>query len=175
MKQWPNKKQHESYEINEFIKLYKKFNHGRDFDIVEHNREKPDNIVRDKITGEYFGIELTSVYLDDRSVPEIHMKEHDVLEIPYLKEEIENYKLRIKKSIEEKIGKAKNGYDTRYPLILSVYPNEYCTIHMDINTWKSFVKENNKLFDSMAPFIEIVFWNLVNNQALSVKPEIINI
>jgi hypothetical protein len=47
---WPSKVDCEIHEIKGFIKYYKKFEHGRKFNVIEI-REKPDRIVQDKKQG----------------------------------------------------------------------------------------------------------------------------
>ena len=107
---------------------------GRSFNVAERGDlcfAGPDYVVEDAKTGEYFGVELVSVYLDDQSVPDVHIKSsREMVPIPYDKDEVENYKGRLVRAIREKIEKA-ISYDKRYPLILSVYVNEYIGIHMD--------------------------------------------
>ncbi len=52
--------------------------------MVHSKQETPDYFLKDNLTGEVYGIELPSVYLDDRSVPEKHMKPvSGTVEIPY--------------------------------------------------------------------------------------------
>jgi|Deesub1362A_J573_1020465.scaffolds.fasta_scaffold00087_19 hypothetical protein len=170
-KNWPNKNFRENYEINEFLKYYKRLPHGRNFEIVKKS-EKPDYILRDINSNEHFGVELTSVYLSDRSVPDVHMirQENGPVPIPYDPAEVEQYKRQLLESITEKINKAATYYDTSFPLILSVYVNEYIRVHIDKDDWQSFVKENEQVFDQMSPFCEIVFWP-VQNGLFSVEPE----
>jgi hypothetical protein len=164
---WPNKKDRENFEIKGFIDSYKKLKHGRNF-IVTDEREKPDRIVKDELTGEKFGIELTSEYLNDRSVPDKHVSNKS----EYILENQQNtdaYESRILDRVSEKIAKAQNGYDLNYPLILSVYMNEYETIFMNEDYWRDFAKRHESFFDSIAPFVEIVFWPLPNDLVVSVR------
>ena len=94
-KDWPNKKDSEKWQIEEFIRQYLKLPHSRNFNILEM-RDKPDVFVEDTESGENFGIELTSVYLDDRSVPDLHKKVHDgTEEIPFDRDKIDRYTIRI--------------------------------------------------------------------------------
>jgi len=167
---WLSKGKREDFEIKGFINAYCKLPHGRKFDIVR-KEEKPDYVVRDIETGEQFGVELTSVYLNNRSVPDVHMRYHvDPVEIPYNREEIEVYKIRIIETILDKIKKAQKEYDTSLPLILSIYVNEYISIYMDDKEWQSLVNQYEDIFDAMSPFVEIVFWPLPNDGVFSVKP-----
>ena len=170
---WPDKEKRQTYEINEFIKAYKKFSHGRQFTIKESGRERPDFILEDTKTGECFGVELTSVYLSERSVPDAHIKNEaseEILEIPYCEKTIEEYKKRLFQSIVEKVKKARKGYDITYPLILSIYVNEYISIYIhDKECWDSFTKEQGNFWDSIAPFTEVVFWSLPNGGVFSIK------
>jgi len=155
---WPTKKEREDFEIQGFIKEYKSLSHGRSF-IVEEEGENPDRIVRDINTNEKFGIELTSVYLNNRSVPDIHMQEEGSF-IPFKQSEIEQYEKRILGSLIDKVCKARHHYKNKFPLILSVYVNEYISLHMGLEYWKSFASQYNILFDCFTPFEEIVFWPL---------------
>jgi hypothetical protein len=170
---WPLKDEREEYEIKGFIEHYKRLPKGREFIILE-KREKPDYFIKDQKTNEIFGVELTSVYLSDFSVPNEHIQtlNQNLQNIPFNREEIEKYKLRIIASIRNKVEKAKLSYDQRYPLILSVYINEYRSIFMDRKEWEQFVKENEAEFDAMSPFNQIFFWSLANNDALLVTPRI---
>jgi hypothetical protein len=170
---WPNTEKSEEFEIDKFIKHYKKLPTGKSFEVVgrgDANYAGPDYVLKDVGTGEFFGVELISVYLDDRSVPDVHMKGCDGLEeISYAPDEVEEYKKRILESIAKKIQKAAK-YDKKFPLILSVYVNEYISIHMDREDFQSLVTENETLFDGMQPFSEIVFWPLPNEGVFSVRP-----
>jgi hypothetical protein len=170
---WPNKEEREGFEINKFIESYKKLPSGRSFNVVgrgDLHFAGPDYVVEDAKTGEYFGVELVSVYLNDRSVPEVHMKSaKGMVPIPDDEGEVENYKGRLVQAIREKIEKA-ISYDKRYPLILSVYVNEYISIYMNREDFESLVRANGGLFDEMRPFSEIVFWSLPDGGVFSVKP-----
>lgn len=170
MKNWPKKDEREKLEIDGFIEAYKELINGRRL-IVESKREKPDYFLKDPLTDEIIGVELTSVYLSDRSVPDEHMKVRPTgTEIPYEPQAIEDYKERILEKIEEKVQKAQKGYDTTHRLILAIYPNEYLVIHIDPEDWARFVEENNCFFDNISPFSEVVLWSLQNNKAISILP-----
>lgn len=158
---WPKKKDCEPFEINEFMNHYKNLPHGREFKIVK-KQDKPDYILRDTNSKECFGVELTSVYLDDRSVPDIHkktvnentFKANNLENIEEDFEEIERYEQRLLKSISDKIQKAESGYDKNYPLILSIYVNEYISIYYREEHWKALEKK----IDTIIPFCEVIFW-----------------
>ena len=173
---WPNKKEREGFEIDEFIDSYRKLPDGRSFEVIgrgDLNYAGPDYVVKDTKTGEFFGVELTSVYLDDRSVPDVHMKVidgDDPIKIPCQTHKIKEYEKRLLEVISEKMQKAER-YDRSFPLVLSVYVNEYISSFMDAKKFQSLVNANESLFDSMEPFSEIVFWPLPNGGAFSVKPE----
>ncbi len=164
---WPRKNDRERYEIEGFIESYKRLKHGRNFIVVETN-ERPDRIVEDKETGEKFGVELTSEYLSDKSVPDRHMNNKSA-QIPDNHQNIDTYEKRILNRIEEKMNKARQGYDLSYPLILSVYLNEYESMYMDEEYWRDFSKRNDSFFDTIDPFVEVVFWPLPNDLVVSVR------
>ncbi len=170
---WPKKDEREDYEINEFVAQYARLPGNRELEIVE-KREKPDYVVRDKHTKKEYGVELTSVYLSDNSVPDEHiptLKKRIGNGIDLERGEIEKYKERVAEAVKSKIEKAKSGYDQSRPLILSVYINEYRAIFMDRKDWEEIVKKNESLFDAMSPFVEVVIWSLVNKDVFLVTPD----
>ena len=174
MKPWPTKDQREDLEIRGFIKHYARLPHCRKLDIVER-REKPDYFVKDAATGEYFGVELTSVYLNDRSVPDEHIPPRPAHlftnGIAYVEAEVDQYKARLLEAITDKVSKARRGYDLSYPLILSIYVNEYRAIFLDtLSEWELLVRDNDLIFDNCHPFSEIVFWSLPNDIVFGVRP-----
>ncbi len=166
---WPNKNEREYLEIEGFIKAYAKSPERHHFEVISKG-ECPDNIVRDLDTGEEYGIELTSVYLNDRSIPDMHINDHEgIVPIPYNEEEIEQYKKRIIDKIKKKASKARKHYDTSRPLILAIYVNEYISIYFNKPELEVFVKEYEEIFYMMSPFVEVVFWNLSNEDIFQVR------
>ena len=166
---WPDKSERENYEIEEFTTHYERLYPGSKLKIIE-KRERPDFFVKDLTSGDVFGVELTSVYLSDDSVPKRHMPDEEFKEIPWRREITEASGHRLVEAVREKVIKARQGYDTTHPLILSVYANEYECIHMDKEDWESLVKINEQTFDNIAPFNEFVLWPLQNGLVISVKP-----
>ena len=127
---WPNKPTRETWEIEQFMDCYRRLPSRRDFEIVSKG-DRPDYTVRDKCTGEMFGVELTSVYIDNRSVPDDHKVEHEEdVEITYDRGQLELYLSRLVEAVSTKVTKARSKYDTSNPLILSVYVNEYISIYI---------------------------------------------
>ncbi len=172
MKAWPDKNKSEELEIAGFIDSYERLKHGRRFKIINKS-EKPDYLVEDDESGERFGVELTSVYISDRSVPDEHKKDHeDLVNIPEEIPELDEYKRRLIAAIDTKIKKAEN-YDRTNPLILSIYVNEYCSIFLDDpEEWKDFIDSHSETIDRKDNyFSEIVFWSLPNDMVVSVIPE----
>ena len=167
---WPNKNSREQFEINEFIVAYEKLEHGRTFEIIS-KREGPDYFVKDIKSEEIFGIELTSVYSDDRSVPDVHKKPvNGIEEIPFDHSDLKEYQERLIETIIKKVSKARECYDTTYPLILSIYVNEYISIYIRERHLQELTKRHEKVFDDMAPFSEVVLWSLPNDEVFSVRP-----
>jgi hypothetical protein len=174
VKSWPTKEQREELEIRGFIRHYARLPHHRNLDIVER-REKPDYFLKDVTTGEFFGVELTSVYLSDRSVPDEHIPPRPTRlftdGIAYVEAEVEQYKARLLKAVTDKISKAKSGYELSHSLILSIYVNEYRAIFLDtLAEWEQLVRDNESIFDNCHPFGEIVFWSLPNDMVFGVRP-----
>lgn len=169
--EWPSKSDRETFEIAGFIEAYTRLPEQQRFEVVS-KQESPDYIVKDPTGGQEYGVELTSVYLDDRSVPDVHMKEAEgITDIPYDKEAMEQYTKRVVGAVMEKVCKARKGYDSRRPLILSIYVNEYISIYFGKEELEAFVRCYEGVFDSVSPFSEVVFWNLGNGGVFRVRPE----
>jgi len=167
---WPGKTEREKFEIAGFIEAYVRLPEGRQFEVVSKG-ETPDYVVKDKQNGEEYGVELTAVYQNDRSVPDVHMKDEEgIVEVPHDKDEIEKYTKRLIGAVIEKVCKARKGYDSSHPLILAIYVNEYIAINLGRTEFEEIVRRYEGLFDAVAPFTEVVFWNLGNGGALRVRP-----
>lgn len=167
---WPKKTERESFEIGGFIAAYAHLPEARTFEVVLKG-ETPDYVVKDTRSDEEYGIELTAVYQNDRSVPDVHMKNiKGVVDIPYNNDEIEKYTKRLIGAVVEKVCKARKGYDSTRPLILAIYVNEYIAIYLGKSELEHIVRRYEDLFDAVAPFTEIVFWNLSNGGIFRVWP-----
>lgn len=171
--EWPDRETREAFEISGFIGAYARLPNSPVLSIISRG-DKPDFIVREEKTGQEFGVELTAVYLDDRSVPDVHMRGEDppkeLIEIHYDKGQIEKYECRLISAVSDKIAKARRGYDLNRPLILAIYLNEYIGIYLAKPELDAIVSRNRPLFDAMAPFQEVVFWNLPNGGVFRVRP-----
>jgi|GEM_PF-1169461 len=164
--QWQDKKAREAFEIAEFIKYYER-RYGKRLEVVRKS-ERPDYIVRDGVTEVLYGVELTAVYLSDRSAFEehIHPGSQILLEDPDV---IENYQKRILRAVTEKVQKARKGYELSNPLLLSVYVHEYVATYLGFDEWQAFEIKYKEMITNIAPFIEIVFWPLPNGEAYFIK------
>jgi len=167
---WPKKTEREEFEISKFISAYARLPKGRSF-VLHSKQEAPDYFLKDSTTGEIFGVELTSVYLDDRSVPYEHMNPiNGFVETPYDPAAIVLHNSRLIATIESKVQKARKHSDTSYPLILAIYINEYISIYLEKSDLEELVRNNENLFDAIEPFTEVVLWNLANEEAMSIIP-----
>ncbi len=167
---WPDKEEREEFEISGFVRTYTRVSGTSPFEVLER-REKPDFVVG-RVGGEQIGVELTSVYLDDRSVPDKHKKDFDgLVPIDFDPAELEAYERRLVSAIEAKVEKARTGYDLSRSLVLSIYINEYIAIYLGQNDLEALVRRNERVFDSIHPFAEIFIWNLANDGVFSVRPE----
>ena len=159
---WPEKSEREGLEINGFIKAYELLSGGCQLEVV-CKRDKPDYFMRDSLSGETYGVELTSVYLNNPSVPDEHMKKVEgILAIPHDEIELQKYKERLVEAVIEKVCKARKGYDSIHPLILSIYANEYIGIYLDKAELEELERKYGDVFDDIVPFSEIVFWSFGN-------------
>ena len=169
---WPKKTEREKLEIDGFIEAYAQLPESQQLEVVSKG-EKPDYVVKDKQSSEEYGVELTSVYLDDRSVPDAHMKDEEgLVEIPYDKAELGKYLKRLIIAILDKVCKARRGYDCSRPLILSIYVNEYISIYLDKARMEEFVNRYEGFFDAVEPFREVVFWDLSNDDVVRVRSKV---
>ena len=88
--EWPDRNGREAFEIAGFIEAYTRLPDSPQLLIVSKG-DKPDFVVRDAKTSQQFGVELTAVYINDRSVPDVHIVDgdppHEPVEVPYLPEE----------------------------------------------------------------------------------------
>ena len=166
---WPKKEQREKFEIDGFIEAFQLVPPHHSLTILSKG-EKPDYIVRDQKSGLKFGVELTSVYLDDRSVPDAHIPDFDEKD-PYPQDEsqIPAYMARLADAVREKIKRAKSGYDLTRQLILSIYVNEYVSIFMTETDWRNLTRDFSAVFGNLHPFEQVVFWKLANNHVFSVS------
>jgi hypothetical protein len=172
---WPNKSEREGWEIEQFIYYHSLF-HPESKLAITKNRENPDYFVRDENTDTQYGVELTSVYSNDQSVHDSHIEcDEGLVEVPYSKEDMEDYIQCILERIKSKIEKAKSHYDQSHPLMLSVYVNEYISLHLRPRHLQKMVDDNNITFDEMTPFIEIILWPLPSPdeypEAMSIRPD----
>lgn len=168
MIKWPKKDAREKLEIEGFINAYQRLPHGHRLEIIS-KRDKPDYIVRNKSLQQEFGIELTSVYLDGKSVPNYHLKD-DREWVSFMLDvaQISAYQERLANAVRLKIAKAKKDYDRSRPLLLSVFANEYVTIIFGKYEWQSLASKFTDVFSDILPFREIVFWPLANDHVFSV-------
>ncbi len=163
------KGERENFEISGFLEAYARLPQGRKLVIIRKG-EKPDYVVCDTITKKELGVELTSVYVDDRSVPDVHKRNHEgLVEIPYDRNALERYSRQLIAAVINKVCKARKGYTTDKPLILAIYVNEYIGIYIGIPELEQLVSRYEAVFDSIAPFSEIVFWNLANGAVFQAK------
>lgn len=170
---WPDKILREDYEIKSFIKGYQILPEAIAFEIVSKG-EKPDYVLRNILSGAEVGVELTSVYLSDTSVPEEHIPSLSgpakSVELEFDRDTQDKYLTRISCAISTKIKKSAH-YDLSRPLILAVFLNEYATIFLqeeDLNAWAA---TNEALFDSMSPFREVVLHGLPNDGVFRIRPD----
>ncbi|MBI5123023.1 hypothetical protein HZA75_04145 [Candidatus Roizmanbacteria bacterium] len=155
-----NKDIRQDLEIEMFLKYYNE--HYKSNYIVFQKRDKPDYFIKDSL-GNILGIELSSVYKDDKVVGTEHKPNHvgnGLLEIPWdsnTHQEVRNhYFKRIFDKINSKRAKVRLGeYDMTHPIILSLYLNDYYLIHIDESEWRTFVDINNAYFFKIKEFKEI--------------------
>jgi len=85
---WPSKTEEQELQLNMFLEAYRKLPNGGDLELADdrsvEDRDQPDFFVKDTETPQMYGVEMTSVYSDDRSVPDKHMVEANGMEdVPF--------------------------------------------------------------------------------------------
>lgn len=167
---WPDKNGREAFEIHGFIKAYARLPGVPQLAVMGRG-EKPDFTVKDSGAKTEFGVELTAVYMDDLSIPLVHKTiPSGTVKFPFDKAELAKYEKRLISAIIEKVCKARKGYDDARPLILAIYVNEYISIYLGKRELEALVRQYEAVFDAIAPFSEIVFWNLGNDGVFQVRP-----
>ncbi|MCB1668351.1 MAG: hypothetical protein R3E73_13590 [Porticoccaceae bacterium] len=162
---WPSKQERENWEIEQFIRHYERATSNIGLRVYLKS-ERPDYGLVSDILDKKYGVELTSVYQYDRSVPDNHIPlQNDFKDIPYVSDDVERYLLRVLDAIQIKDKKARSGYSTEYPLLLSVYINEYLAIHIDSEQWSEFFLANNFRVEDSA-FQAILLWPLPGDHEL---------
>jgi hypothetical protein len=154
-------------EFDLFQRGYKTLEHGSNLELVQW-REKPDCEVRDTETGQLFGLELTSVYLNEKRVESYRS---GLVKVPKRDPAlVEAYERRILKAVREKVEKARSGYKIYPRMILAIYIGDIIAIHMDReDDWCKFHEKHREDFDNMSPFSEVVFFNLANDSISQIR------
>lgn len=165
---WPAKDEREKWETEKAI-YYLSAKPGFGNLKVKSKRERPDYEVEELGTGRLIGVELTSVYVSDKSVVERHMEPKNKW-LPPNYEIRQAYFDRIIRAITKKVALAKSGYNVYETMVLSMYINEYEDIYNDMSDWKKWAKENDDTLDKISPFTHIIFWPLVNNSSFLLYP-----
>lgn len=160
---WPSKSERESFEIEGFIKAYARLPQPIRFSVVSAGpppgSSGPDFIVIESAQQKRYGVELASVYLSDRSVPDVHMRDDANVNRRDRRDAIAAYERQIVDAVITKVQKAEE-YDCSHPLILGIHLNEYLSIYQREDDIKNLVSQHQSVFDAMVPFCEIMFWGV---------------
>ncbi len=159
MKQQPfgSTEEQEAKEIDLFLKVYNLFEPGGPWHASTH-RDRPDFIITRKSNFEERAVELTSVYLDDKSVARDHVRRvRGPIAIPYDARKVERYKARIIRAVEKKCRSFADGFGGQ-TAILSVYLNEYIAIHMSQEDLFELLLIHLPRVAGRGPFHQIVLW-----------------
>ena len=157
---WPlNKEEREDKELEYCFRTWSASDSSLDYgDLACVSRgERPDRIIRNQKTGKEYGVELTAVYLDDRSVIDHHRMVKSEAKSWFIHDptKVRAYLHRVAKEVQEKVSKAQ-GYDNQRDLILAVYLNEPILSQYFTRELQDFIREH-QAFRSIDPFVHIVF------------------
>lgn len=171
---WPAKLERELAELEQFKRDYARLPAGRRLKVIER-RERPDFVLtaEDQNDTALYGVELTSVYFSDRTVPDVYMRAVPGTKPPsYTREDEIRYLERVLKTIRQKVESAQNNYGSVDHLILGVFVADPIAHRLrDIDRWKMFFDESEQeALADIHPFTEVVVYNLVNYQAISFTP-----
>lgn len=166
MEDWPNKEDRQQIELDIFLRDYSKLEYGGQIELVRW-RERPDCEVRDVKTGQIFGLELTSVYLNKKRVEKYRRGQFKVPKRdPDL---IEAYQARLLKAVREKVEKARSGYEIYPRMVLGIFVGDVVAIHLDHEAdWHRFCEKHRSDLEEVSPFSEVVFFNLANSMICQV-------
>ena len=160
----PNKIEREKFEIDNFICSYSEVK-NKDYEIVKKLDDQkadslPDYIVKDIDLDKQFYVELTTVYLDNKSFINRHWKDDkEIQEIDFNKDNICKYKKRVLDAIISKNKKAKKYPKEFDKLVLSIQLNEIEGIFINKNDWETFLKENETTLCKCINLNEVLLWN----------------
>jgi hypothetical protein len=159
MKQQPfgTTKEQEAKEIDLFLKVYNLIEPGGPWHASTH-RDRPDFIITSESNFEERAVELTSVYLDDKSEARDHVgRGRGPIAIPYDARKVERYKARIMRAVEKKCRSFADGFEGR-TAVLSVYLNEYIAIHMSQEDLFELLLIHLPRVAGRGPFNQILLW-----------------
>lgn len=139
----PAKLGREKYEIGRAISCLCEFNQLLDPKLIQNieHSDRPDVKVDLGYHG-VVGIEVTSVYMDSKSVPTRHYKASclDIYDDDAAKSK---YKNNVVKAIHNKIAKARSYVSDIDVYVLYLYLNEYIDMHIPENEWAVCVRGLN--------------------------------
>ena len=164
---WPGKEERAKYEIAQFLRYYSQVTSKQLIvkEIRSKTKTEPKFIIQDALTQQEIAVELTSVYLDDRSVPDVHMSNIKTNTISDDPVQIAKYLTRVEEQIVRK-AKLFSRQKNSMPLMLSVYANEYISILIEEEQWDAIGK---RVSVRMAPFEMIIVWPLVDQTVMVVE------
>ena len=166
--EWKNREEREVFEVQKFIKCYE-IATARKLEISQKGKPpEPDFFVADRQSGALMGVELTSVYSGDRSVPDVHMKLDNLKTIPYDPGEVERYLQQIINKAKAKADIYTRNHPGNMPLALSIYVNEYIAIHADEEEW---LEVGKKVQEKLGPFQMVILWSLPDEGMVAVEKE----
>ena len=159
MKQQPfgNTKEREASEVELFLNEYNSIEPGGPW-VVSSHQDRPDFIIASPLPSEKRSVELTSVYVNDKSVIRDHVRRvAGPIAIPHDARQIERYKRRIVQAIEKKCHSFKDGLGPNLA-ILSLYLNEYIAIHLAEEDVLELLRLHLPRVARNGPFHQIVLW-----------------
>ena len=166
MANWPNKEDRQQIELDILLRDYPKLEYGGEIELVRW-RERPDCEVRALKTGQLFGLELTSVYLNKRRVEKYRK---GLVKVPKRDPGLlEAYQARLLKAVREKVELARSGYEIYPRMLLGIFVGDVVAIHLDHEAdWRRFHEKHRSDLEQVSPFSEVVFFNLANSMICQV-------
>jgi hypothetical protein len=181
---WPKKVERERQELRWFLRDYAKLSWSPPVSVERwpsDDNTSPDAVLRNLRDGGLVGVELTSVYVSDKSVPRVHQAPMPPMTLDEnlqrngerygaetIGNEIERYRKRLVAQVRRKLTKRYAPCDN---LILGVFVAEtYLALYFSGRSqWLEWSEQFRREVASILPFSEIVLFGLANEHVLGMR------
>lgn len=147
----------EAMEVELFLSEYNVIEPGGPWIVLSHE-DRPDFRIISETRGEERRVEITLVYLNNKSVIREHVRRmNGPIPIPYDAGKVERYKRQLVQAVETKCHRFKRGFGTNLA-ILSLYLNDYIAIYLAEEDLLELLLLHLPRVAGSGPFNQIVLW-----------------